>query len=72
MAPNFGLRDNVTWDGLARTLLQLNIDGAAHDGSSYKLVFAGRHGQGYHNVAESKYGTALWDSYWSSSPRTAT
>ncbi|GAK63766.1 phosphoglycerate mutase [Moesziomyces antarcticus] len=65
VAPNFGLRDNVTWDGLARTLLQLNIDGAAHDGSSYKLVFAGRHGQGYHNVAESKYGTALWDSYWS-------
>jgi broad specificity phosphatase PhoE len=25
----------------------------------------GRHGEGFHNVAESFYGTAAWDCYWS-------
>lgn len=65
VAPNFGLRSNTTWSDLTRKLFQLNLDGALHDGSSYKLLFASRHGQGYHNVAESKYGTPAWDSYWS-------
>lgn len=36
----------------------------AADGISYKILYLGRHGQGYHNVAESRYGTQLWDSYW--------
>ncbi|KAF2732287.1 phosphoglycerate mutase-like protein [Polyplosphaeria fusca] len=31
----------------------------------YKVLFLGRHGQGIHNVAESKYGTPAWDCYWS-------
>nr|CDI52781.1 conserved hypothetical protein [Melanopsichium pennsylvanicum 4] len=65
VAPNFGLRDNTTWAEVTRTLLQLNLDGSHQDGSQYKLVYAGRHGQGFHNVAETKYGTPLWDSYWS-------
>ncbi|TKY87318.1 hypothetical protein EX895_003995 [Sporisorium graminicola] len=65
VAPNFGLRDNATWSDLTQKLFQLNAEGAIKDGSSYKLLFAGRHGQGYHNVAESKYGTPAWDSYWS-------
>ncbi|EST07855.1 Histidine phosphatase superfamily, clade-1 [Kalmanozyma brasiliensis GHG001] len=65
VAPNFGLRDNTTWAALTQTLRQLNSPAASHDGSSYKLIFAGRHGQGYHNVAESKYGTPAWNSYWS-------
>ncbi|SCZ90286.1 BZ3500_MvSof-1268-A1-R1_Chr1-3g01894 [Microbotryum saponariae] len=33
--------------------------------TTYKVVYLARHGQGYHNVAESKYGTAAWDAYWS-------
>ncbi|SJX62013.1 uncharacterized protein SRS1_10639 [Sporisorium reilianum f. sp. reilianum] len=65
VAPNFGLRDNTTWSGLTQKLFELNAEGALKDGSSYKLLFAGRHGQGYHNVAESKYGTPAWDAYWS-------
>lgn len=65
VAPNFGLCENTTWSELTRTLSQLNVDGAFHDGSSYKLLFAGRHGQGFHNVAETEYGTTVWDSYWS-------
>ncbi|KAF1950629.1 phosphoglycerate mutase family protein [Byssothecium circinans] len=32
---------------------------------SVKVLFLGRHGQGWHNVAETKYGTAQWDCYWS-------
>lgn len=65
VAPNFGLRDNATWSDLTAKLFELNAQGALQDGSSYKLLFAGRHGQGVHNVAESKYGTPAWDSYWS-------
>ncbi|KAH7093722.1 histidine phosphatase superfamily [Paraphoma chrysanthemicola] len=32
---------------------------------SVKVLWLGRHGQGWHNVAESKYGTHAWDCYWS-------
>ncbi|CZS96299.1 related to PMU1-high copy suppressor of ts tps2 mutant phenotype [Rhynchosporium agropyri] len=31
----------------------------------YKVLYLGRHGEGYHNVAESYYGTELWNCYWS-------
>lgn len=31
----------------------------------YKLLFLGRHGQGWHNVAEAFYGTPAWDDDWS-------
>jgi broad specificity phosphatase PhoE len=34
-------------------------------GENVKVLFLGRHGQGWHNVAETKYGTAAWDCYWS-------
>ncbi|KAL9051396.1 MAG: hypothetical protein Q9162_006050 [Coniocarpon cinnabarinum] len=32
---------------------------------SYKVLFMGRHGEGYHNTAESYYGTPAWNCYWS-------
>ncbi len=32
---------------------------------SIKVLFLARHGQGWHNVAESKYGTKAWDCYYS-------
>ncbi|KAF1937635.1 phosphoglycerate mutase-like protein [Clathrospora elynae] len=42
------------------------LAGAAKEkGESVKVLFLGRHGQGYHNVAETKYGTKAWDCYWS-------
>ncbi|KAL3424490.1 phosphoglycerate mutase family protein [Phlyctema vagabunda] len=31
----------------------------------YKVLYLGRHGEGYHNVAEAFYGTKAWDCYWS-------
>lgn len=33
----------------------------AKEGESFKVLFLGRHGQGWHNVAETKYGTKAWD-----------
>ncbi|KAH5265099.1 hypothetical protein HBI72_088860 [Parastagonospora nodorum] len=32
---------------------------------SIKVIWLGRHGQGWHNVAETKYGTKAWDCYYS-------
>ncbi|KAH6662971.1 histidine phosphatase superfamily [Halenospora varia] len=31
----------------------------------YKVLFMGRHGEGYHNAAETYYGTPAWNCYWS-------
>ena len=33
----------------------------SHPDVSYRLLFLGRHGEGYHNVAEDEYGTEAWD-----------
>lgn len=33
--------------------------------TTYKVIYIARHGQGYHNVAESLYGTPAWNCYWS-------
>jgi broad specificity phosphatase PhoE len=30
----------------------------------YKLLFLGRHGEGWHNAAETYYGTPAWNCYW--------
>ncbi|KAF7314061.1 F-box domain-containing protein [Mycena chlorophos] len=62
--PRFGLLDasGDRWASLLATLAQLNA--TTGDGAVYKLVFFGRHGQGYHNVAEDKYGTDAWDDHW--------
>ncbi|KAJ4404279.1 putative phosphoglycerate mutase pmu1 [Didymella pomorum] len=42
-----------------------SVASSAKPGESYKVLFLGRHGQGWHNVAESKYGTKAWDCYYS-------
>ena len=31
----------------------------------YKVIFLGRHGEGYHNTAEAYYGTPAWNCYYS-------
>ncbi|KAJ7085204.1 histidine phosphatase superfamily [Mycena belliarum] len=59
----FGLLDasDARWTDLIAELRDLN---AKTENAYYKLVLFGRHGQGYHNVAEEKYGTQAWDDYW--------
>jgi hypothetical protein len=39
----------------------VSLEAAKKEGESYKVLFLGRHGQGWHNVAEAKYGTKAWD-----------
>lgn len=47
------------WQRLAHQIETLNRESGPE--VSYKLLFLGRHGEGIHNVAERRYGTAAWD-----------
>lgn len=76
-ATNFGLIDrsyssdsscpdrkhSTQWQRLAHYIQTLNRQ--AKRGERYALFFLGRHGEGYHNAAESYFGTPAWNCYWS-------
>ncbi|GAB1215124.1 hypothetical protein ATERTT37_004309 [Aspergillus terreus] len=47
------------WERFTHHIDQLNRDSGSL--TNYRVLFLGRHGEGYHNVAEAKYGTAAWD-----------
>ncbi|KAL2822176.1 histidine phosphatase superfamily [Aspergillus cavernicola] len=51
------------WERLTSYITSLNRSSAPD--TQYKLLFLGRHGQGVHNVAETRYGTVLWDCRYS-------
>lgn len=56
--------DRLTqWQRFRREVSQLNR--RAPRGVEYKLLYMGRHGNGYHNAAETYYGTPAWNCYWS-------
>src|ERR1700712_3578929 len=42
-----------------------NLNSTAPKGTTYKVIFLGRHGEGWHNVEEAQVGGKLWDCYWS-------
>ncbi|KAG6808658.1 hypothetical protein H0H92_003359 [Tricholoma furcatifolium] len=69
LSPGFGLIDQSPdrWKKFRAEIARLNeIREVPPDvGVSYKVFFFGRHGQGYHNVGEAKYGTKDWDDHWS-------
>lgn len=50
------------WDQTFQEIEQLNEQ--SDDKTVYKLFFLGRHGQGYHNLANLKYGEKEWNRYW--------
>nr|POF23953.1 putative phosphoglycerate mutase [Quercus suber] len=50
------------WQQFERQVEALNA--AAPFNTAYKVLFLGRHGEGYHNAAESFYGTPAWNCYW--------
>jgi broad specificity phosphatase PhoE len=54
--------DKTQWQSFAKQVKALNAK--APRNTVYKVLFMGRHGQGYHNVAESSYGTPAWNCYW--------
>ncbi|KDQ51557.1 hypothetical protein JAAARDRAFT_163503 [Jaapia argillacea MUCL 33604] len=68
LPPRFGLLDSSPsrWSTLKSKIDKLNRSPTTRaEGASYKIFFLGRHGEGWHNVAEAKYGTKAWDEYWS-------
>lgn len=55
--------DERQWKRFEKYVRSLAAD--AKENECVKVLFLGRHGQGWHNVAETKYGTKAWDCYWS-------
>lgn len=51
------------WQLFAHYLSYLNKDAASN--VHYRLFWFGRHGEGYHNAAQTYYGTPAWNCYWS-------
>lgn len=50
------------WEEIFQELDELNEK--ADDSTVYKLFFLGRHGQGFHNLANLKYGEKEWNRHW--------
>ncbi|KAF2264461.1 phosphoglycerate mutase-like protein [Lojkania enalia] len=72
-ASNFGLidrdyphvkkqRHSTQWERLAKYIKELNAKAKRNE--RYSLLFLGRHGEGFHNAAESYFGTPAWNCYW--------
>ncbi|KAL4969131.1 phosphoglycerate mutase family protein [Aspergillus stella-maris] len=57
-----GSKNLTQWQRFHRQLEYLNDNAPNH--VSYKLLFMGRHGEGWHNAAEDFYGTPAWNCYW--------
>lgn len=64
IADDFGLEKNRSWKALTNEVRTLNGK-SSETKEHYKLIYAARHGEGDHNVAEAKYGTQAWDAHWS-------
>ncbi|PWY96516.1 phosphoglycerate mutase family protein [Aspergillus sclerotioniger CBS 115572] len=54
------------WERFAHHIRSLND--TSDENTCYKVLFLGRHGEGYHNVAEREYGTVEWDKHYSLLP----
>ncbi|KAM3460660.1 hypothetical protein NHJ6243_005716 [Beauveria neobassiana] len=52
------------WQRFALWVAHLNNNCHKDSGVRFKVLVMGRHGQGYHNAAESYYGTPAWNCYW--------
>lgn len=56
-------KHSTQWQRLAHYISTLNKK--AQKTERYSLLFMGRHGEGFHNAAESYFGTPAWNCYWS-------
>ncbi|KAI1777183.1 phosphoglycerate mutase-like protein [Hypoxylon cercidicola] len=54
--------EKTQWERFAYYVNTLNRD--SDQNTQYKVLFMARHGEGYHNAAESYYGTPAWNCYW--------
>ncbi|KAJ5160339.1 phosphoglycerate mutase [Penicillium canariense] len=55
-------KDFTQWERFYHQVQKLNQD--SHKDVEYKVLFLGRHGEGWHNAAETYYGTPAWNCYW--------
>ncbi|THH19716.1 hypothetical protein EW146_g1476 [Bondarzewia mesenterica] len=63
--PSFGLLSG-SWPDFVSNIKELNSAAAgAPIRTSYKVLFLGRHGQGYHNLAINATIIQAWDDHWS-------
>ncbi|RLV94981.1 putative phosphoglycerate mutase [Spathaspora sp. JA1] len=52
-----------SWDDIIEKLNHLNSSTKPNE--QYKIMYLARHGQGFHNLAHTKYGDNAWNEYWS-------
>ncbi|KAF4125521.1 Broad specificity phosphatase PhoE [Geosmithia morbida] len=52
------------WERFDRWVKYLNWNPRNRGDVQYKVIFMGRHGNGWHNSAETFYGTPAWNCYW--------
>lgn len=57
--PGSGAGNATQWQRFTQVVDSLNAD--ADLDTVYKVLFMGRHGEGFHNAAESYYGTPAWN-----------
>ena len=57
------IQSKTQWQRFATQLSTLQSNASRN--VQYKLLFMGRHGEGFHNAAESYYGTPAWNCYYS-------
>ncbi|KXS96551.1 hypothetical protein AC578_1967 [Pseudocercospora eumusae] len=62
---NISYADLTQWQRFEIQVEALNKE--APRNTVYKVLYMGRHGQGYHNVAETAFGTPAWNCYWAQS-----
>ena len=58
-----GKHGNTQWRRFAHQVAELNKAAPKH--VEYKVLFMGRHGDGFHNDAQAFYGTPAWNCYYS-------
>lgn len=51
--------EKTQWQRFEHQVTRWNHRSDSH--VQYKVLYMGRHGEGYHNVAEAFYGTPAWD-----------
>ncbi|KAI1256316.1 hypothetical protein MGN70_001440 [Eutypa lata] len=54
--------EKTLWERFEYYVNRLNQD--ADKNVQYKVLLMGRHGEGFHNAAESYFGTPAWNCYW--------
>lgn len=67
----YGAKSSKTqWQRFENQVAKLNFNSPPN--VQYKVLYLGRHGEGYHNAAESFYGTPAWNCYWAEQNGNAT